>query len=55
MSRGLRRIVSFGRLVLEVVRGSFRSAKEASCLLVNAAMVGGLRDDERRHPVRIVI
>lgn len=55
MSSGPRRIVSFGRLVLEVVRGSFHSAKEAPCLLVNAAMVGGLWDRERREPITVVL
>lgn len=28
---------------------------ESKCLLVNAAMVGGLRDDERRRPVEVII
>lgn len=54
-SRGLARIVSFGRLVFEVVRGRVRSAKEAPCLLVNAAMVGGLWDRERRKPLTVVL
>ncbi|KAK0744283.1 Metallo-dependent phosphatase-like protein [Apiosordaria backusii] len=31
------------------------TAAEAKCLLVNAAMVGGLRDDERRRPVKVTI
>ena len=55
MSRGLGRVVSFGRLMFEVLRGSFRSAKEAPCLLVNAAMVGGLWDKDRREPIMVVI
>ncbi|KAL1861603.1 hypothetical protein Daus18300_008719 [Diaporthe australafricana] len=55
MSRGLRRMVDFGRLVFEIVRGRFRSAKEAPCLLVNAAMVGGLWDKERRKPITVVL
>ena len=32
-----------------------RTDVEAKCLLVNAAVVGGLRDDERRGAVRVVI
>ena len=28
---------------------------EAKCLLVNPSMIGGLRDDERRRPVKIVL
>lgn len=55
MSRGLGRIVSFGRLVFEVVRGRFRSAKEASCLLVNAAMVRGITEKERSKPITVVL
>lgn len=54
-SRGLGRIVSFGRLVFEVIRGRFRSAKEASCLLVNAAMVRGLWEKERMKPITVVL
>ncbi|KAL4890098.1 Metallo-dependent phosphatase-like protein [Aspergillus ambiguus] len=33
----------------------FSPAVEAKCLLVNASIVGGLRDDERRQPIRVVI
>ncbi|KAK4678689.1 hypothetical protein QC764_309940 [Podospora pseudoanserina] len=33
----------------------FGTAAEAKHLLVNAAMVGGLRDDERRRPVKVMI
>lgn len=39
----------------EFVKACLRPAVEAKCLLINAAMVGGLRDDERREPVRVVI
>lgn len=55
LSRGLWRIASFGRLFFEVVRARFRSAREAPCLLVNAAMVGGLWDTERRKPITVVL
>lgn len=33
----------------------FRPPAEARCLLVNPAIVGGLRDNERRRPVKVVI
>lgn len=39
----------------ELLRMLFRTAIEAKCLLVNASIVGGLRDDKRRQPVRVVI
>jgi predicted phosphodiesterase len=39
----------------EFVRAYFSPVAEAKCLLVNAAVVGGLRDDERRRPVKVVI
>ncbi|KAG6360064.1 hypothetical protein INS49_011120 [Diaporthe citri] len=55
MSGGFGRIVSFGRLVFEVIRGRFHSAKEASCLFVNAAMVRGLWEKERMKPIMVVL
>lgn len=55
MGTGPRRILGLGRLALEVFWGIFRQVKEAPCLLVNAAMVGGLRDKERRQPITVVI
>lgn len=55
MGRGLERVLSFGRLVYEVVVTRLRSPKEARCLLVNAAMVGGLWDKERRNPITVVM
>lgn len=55
LSRGFWRVASLGRLLFEVVRARFRSAKEAPCLLVNAAMVGGLWDRERRKPITAVL
>ncbi|VUC25428.1 unnamed protein product [Clonostachys rosea] len=33
----------------------FLSPKESRCLLVNPAIIGGLRDEERREPIRVVI
>ncbi|KAL2261857.1 hypothetical protein VTK26DRAFT_3149 [Humicola hyalothermophila] len=39
----------------EFLLAAFRPAVEARCLLVNPAMVGGLRDDELRQPIRVVI
>jgi hypothetical protein len=36
-------------------RAIFRPRTEAKCLLVNPCMVGGLRDDERRQPIRVVM
>ncbi|KAL1840580.1 hypothetical protein VTJ49DRAFT_312 [Mycothermus thermophilus] len=41
--------------VMEFVRSVFRPVVEAKCLLVNAAVVGGLREDERRRPIKVVI
>ncbi|CAI7592376.1 unnamed protein product [Penicillium crustosum] len=40
-----------------VARGGayFNPSVEAKCLLVNSAIVGGLRDDERRRPIKVVI
>ena len=37
------------------IRSLLRPAAEARCLLVNPAIVGGLRDEERRRPIRVVI
>ncbi|KAE8155259.1 Metallo-dependent phosphatase [Aspergillus avenaceus] len=33
----------------------FIPPSEAKCLLVNPAIVGGLRDDKRRQPIRVII
>jgi len=41
--------------VKEFVRALFRPPAEAKCLLVNPAVVGGLRDTERRRPIKVVI
>ncbi|KAF2149247.1 Metallo-dependent phosphatase [Myriangium duriaei CBS 260.36] len=37
------------------IRSLFGPPARGKCLLVNAAMVGGLRDDERRQAIRVVI
>ncbi|KAJ5096949.1 hypothetical protein N7456_007670 [Penicillium angulare] len=37
------------------LKAIFRPSVEAKCLLVNASIVGGLRDDERRQPIKVVI
>ncbi|KAE8133206.1 Metallo-dependent phosphatase-like protein [Aspergillus pseudotamarii] len=39
----------------EFVGNCFRPTTEAKCLLVNASIVGGLRDHERRQPVKLFI
>lgn len=46
---------NLARTVLALLRIFLRPAAEAKCLLVNAAIVGGLRDDERRRPIKVVI
>ncbi|KAK4152494.1 Metallo-dependent phosphatase-like protein [Chaetomidium leptoderma] len=43
------------RTIKAFVRALLRPAAEAKCLLVNPAIVGGLRDNERRRPVKVVI
>ncbi|KAK3900874.1 Metallo-dependent phosphatase-like protein [Staphylotrichum tortipilum] len=43
------------RVVVAVLRVVVRPRAEARGLIVNAAVVGGLRDDERRKPVTVVI
>lgn len=48
----------FGNLLRTVwafMRSLRRPAVEAKCLLVNASMVGGLRNDERRQPIMVTI
>ncbi|KAL2267553.1 hypothetical protein VTJ83DRAFT_4830 [Remersonia thermophila] len=42
-------------VTMEFVRSMLRPAVEAKCLLVNAAIVGGLREEERRRPIKVVI
>lgn len=41
--------------IREFVKAYFMPSVEARCLLVNSAIVGGLRDDERRRPIKVVI
>jgi predicted phosphodiesterase len=43
------------RMTREFVRAYFSPSTEAKCLLVNAALVGGFRDDQRRQPIRVLI
>ncbi|KAH6856707.1 Metallo-dependent phosphatase-like protein [Chaetomium sp. MPI-CAGE-AT-0009] len=43
------------RTIKALVRSLFRPAAEARSLLVNPAIVGGLRDNERRRPVKVTI
>ncbi|KAJ6103156.1 hypothetical protein N7486_005583 [Penicillium sp. IBT 16267x] len=40
---------------LEFIKASLRPDVEATGLFVNACMVGGQRDEERRDPIRVVI
>lgn len=39
----------------ELIKAYIRPAVEAKCLLVNASIVGGLRDNERRQPIKVFI
>jgi hypothetical protein len=39
----------------ELVKAYLWLAVEAKCLLVNASIVGGLRENERRQPIKILI
>jgi predicted phosphodiesterase len=54
-------IISGGRVwnllltIKEFFRAFFYPGVEAKCLLVNSSIVGGLRDNERRQPVKITI
>jgi predicted phosphodiesterase len=43
------------RTVEAFLRALLRPPAEAKCLLVNPAIVGGLRDNERRRPIKVVI
>lgn len=40
---------------VELIKTFLRPAMEARCLLVNASVVGGLRDEERKKPVKVFI
>lgn len=39
----------------ELAKACLRPAVEAKCLLVNPSIVGGLRDNERRQPIKVFI
>lgn len=39
----------------ELIKAYFRPLTEAQCLLVNPSIVGGLRDHERRQPIKVFI
>ncbi|KAJ5958579.1 uncharacterized protein N7479_005729 [Penicillium vulpinum] len=39
----------------DFVKTSFNPSVEARCLLLNPAVVGGLRDDQQRQPIKVVI
>jgi hypothetical protein len=43
------------RMVSEFVKLRLRPSLEAACLLVNPSMIGGLRDTERREPIKVYI
>lgn len=43
------------RLMAEFMRGMFYQGTRSKSLLVNACVVGGLRDDERRKPIIVHI
>lgn len=48
----------FGNLLLtawEFAKACLHPVVEPKCGLVNAAIVGGLRDNERRQPVKVFI
>lgn len=40
---------------LELLKAYLRPAVEAKCLLVNASIVGGLRDNELRQPIKVFV
>jgi len=42
-------------MVWEFAIAWFSPSTEAKCLLVNASIVGGLQDNERREPVKVII
>ncbi|KAL2153156.1 hypothetical protein VTH82DRAFT_4311 [Thermothelomyces myriococcoides] len=43
------------RVFMAFLHALFRPPAGAKCLLVNAAVIGGLWDDERRRPVKVLI
>ncbi|KAF9885375.1 hypothetical protein FE257_012993 [Aspergillus nanangensis] len=42
-------------VIKEFVYLLFYPITESKCLLVNAAIIGGLRDDKRRQPIKVII
>ena len=49
-------LFNLGRVLFHFLQAYFWPAPAATkCLLVNPAMVGGLRDDQVRHPVRVIL
>ncbi|EPE02321.1 phosphoric ester [Ophiostoma piceae UAMH 11346] len=53
---GLFNLLNLGRVLFHFLQAYFWSAPATTkCLLVNASMVGGLRDDEVRHPVQVIL
>ena len=43
------------QVIKAFVQTFFSPPTEAKCLLVNPAIVGGLRDDKRRRPIKVII
>lgn len=48
-------ILNVSRVLVRLLLEYLRPTSRAQCILVNASMVGGLRDDERRHPVKVTL
>ena len=48
-------MINLMRMVWEFAIAWFSPITEAKCLLVNPSIVGGLRDNERREPVKVII
>lgn len=46
---------NLGRVLLEFFVARFASSKESRALFVNPAMVGGLRDEQRRRPITVYV
>lgn len=42
-------------MIKELLSTFLKPITEAKCLLVNAAVLGGLRDDQRRKPIKVII
>jgi 3',5'-cyclic AMP phosphodiesterase CpdA len=48
-------LLNLGRVLLEFLFARLNPVEEAKTLLVNPAMVGGLRDEQRRQPIMVQI